>query len=67
MERNPADPLGYYKCALCGQLVHKTAMTLDHIVPWSESEALRFELSNLQPTHYACNAEKDRGEIQAAA
>lgn len=52
------DDFGYYKCALCHMVVNEKDVTLDHIIPRSRRPDLVFEFSNIQLTHYSCNAEK---------
>ncbi|QNK82571.1 HNH endonuclease [Nakamurella sp. PAMC28650] len=33
-------------------------MSLDHIIPRSRAPHLRYDFSNLQPSHYLCNVAK---------
>ena len=56
---------GEYICALCGKPVSVYGMSLDHIKPSAKYPELAYELTNLQPTHVACNAARARGETLA--
>lgn len=52
---NPPNHQGFWVCGLCGRWVHESEMELDHIEPRGSHPELRYEHSNLQPTHIACN------------
>lgn len=42
-------------CHLCGL---PGANTVDHLIPTSVDESLRWELSNVRPAHRECNSER---------
>lgn len=52
---NPPDWLGNYTCGICGGIVAKEVMQLDHIEKRSTHPEKRFDLTNLRPTHEKCN------------
>ncbi len=47
-----------YRCYLCGKLVDRPNITLDHIKPRGSHPELRYEQSNLAPVHFICNGIK---------
>lgn len=55
---NPPNEFGWYQCGICGNPVHYTKTTIDHIIPRSRAPHLRYEPSNLQPAHWICNQQK---------
>jgi 5-methylcytosine-specific restriction endonuclease McrA len=64
-DQNPPNHQGYYQCALCPQMVHKSEVTLDHIITRSKDKSLKYELSNLQPAHYLCNTARGSMSMEA--
>jgi len=58
LNRHPPDWKGNYSCGICGQFVHVTEVTLDHILPRSRRPDLRYTDSNIQPVHLVCNGIK---------
>lgn len=63
VKNNPPDHAGYYVCYLCNRPVHIDEMELDHRQSRSRRPDLRFEQSNLSPTHHTCNTEKGSKSI----
>lgn len=47
-----------YRCYICGKLVDRANLTLDHVLPRGSHPELRYELSNLKPVHGFCNVIK---------
>ena len=47
-----------YICGICGRAVHPDSVVLDHIIPRSNRPDLRYNSSNIQPAHWACNGDK---------
>lgn len=64
-DQNPPNHEGYYQCALCPYMVHKKALTLDHILTRSSHPELKYTFSNLQPAHYACNYKRGSMTMEA--
>ena len=62
LRKNPPDKDGNYTCAICKSPVHKDKVSLDHIISKSLYPELRYDLTNLQPTHDFCNQEKGNGK-----
>jgi len=50
-------------CGICGLPVKREVVTLDHIKPRSGNPELRYEESNIQPAHIACNINKGSRRI----
>lgn len=65
LEQNKAP---YYFCYICGKMMTRSQLTLDHVKSRSRHPELRYVLSNLQPTCAACNRDKgsmDLGQFLA--
>lgn len=60
---NPPNHQNFYECYICRRWVHKDEMELDHIISRTRAPHLRYELSNLTPSHSACNSEKGSKEL----
>lgn len=66
LELNPPDIEDlYYQCALCPYTIHKDEVTLDHIITRSRNKTLKYTHSNLQPTHWSCNAARGSMTMEA--
>lgn len=59
IKNNPPDHAGYYICGLCGQYLHSSEMTLDHILKRGSHPEEVNNLANLRPVHAYCNAKRE--------
>ena len=53
---NPPLDNGYMMCAICGNWVRASEVTLDHIEPRTAENI--YDTNNIQPAHGACNYRK---------
>lgn len=54
----------YYTCYICGKLLTRSQLTLDHIKSRGRHPELRYELSNLAPCCWECNIAKGSKDIE---
>lgn len=54
----------YYKCYICGKLLTRSQLTLDHIKSRSRHPELRYVLKNLAPCCWDCNTAKGSLDIE---
>lgn len=60
---NKPNHQGYFQCHICRGMVLATEMELDHVISRTRAPELRFELSNLKPSHSKCNRDKGSKNI----
>lgn len=60
---NPPLDNGYYMCAICGDWVESSEVTLDHIEPRTAENIYRSD--NIQPAHGACNYNKGSRRLRS--
>lgn len=59
-----ANPRDTYNCYLCGKTLQPIEVTLDHVKSRSSRPDLRFDMSNLMPCCYLCNAAKGSRSLE---
>lgn len=59
---NPPLDNGCYLCGICGEWVHGSEVTLDHIEPRTADNI--FDKENIQPAHWGCNSWKGSRRIK---
>lgn len=55
---NPPNYDGFYECYLCGKWLYPSQITLDHVIPRSNTPSLSFDDSNIKVACWECNALK---------
>ena len=63
LKDNPPLDNGYYMCAICGDWVESSEVTLDHIEPRTAENIYRSD--NIQPAHGACNYNKGSRRLRS--
>ena len=58
---NPGD---LYHCYLCGKVLQKNEVTLDHMKSRSSRPDLRYEMDNLAPACWQCNSLKGSQSLE---
>lgn len=64
LEQNKAP---YYNCYICGKVLTRSQLTLDHIKSRSRNPELRYKLSNLAACCGPCNIAKGSKDINQEA
>lgn len=54
----------YYFCYLCGKMLTRSQLTLDHVLSRSRAPELRHKLSNLEACCWSCNSQKSSLSVE---